>query len=66
MNRQFSIEITPADGLRLRLIEDGDEMGGGGAENTPAGRMFLENQAYAWGATEEVQPEGGADAKSTP
>lgn len=56
--KAFSIESKPNGDLRLRLFEDGEEMGGGGAPDTPEDRAFLEDQAYAWGAAEEVQPDG--------
>jgi hypothetical protein len=62
--KQFSIERTAAGRLRLRLLEDGEEMGGGSAPDTEEDRWALENEAYSWGATEEVDA-GGADAKPT-
>ncbi len=64
--RQFSIRRTAAAGLQLSLLEDGEEVGGGGSPDTPEDREFLEDQAYEWGATEEVSADGGGNAQPTP
>jgi len=65
--KTFSITRNRAGELRLKLLDDGVEMGGGCAPDTPEDRSFLEDHAYEWGATEQVPADGGvADALSTP